>query len=85
MIPVPRLDVSIRNHRGTMYLARDEHSLALSGVAVFIWRALDGRASLADVAAAVAEEYAVDQETAYTDCGELVEELAKAGMLDLKN
>jgi len=83
MIPVPRMDVRTRNFRGTMYLARAEQSLELTEVAALVWRLLDGHRSVADLAKAVATEYAIDYETAYADCGELVEALAQAGMLDI--
>jgi pyrroloquinoline quinone biosynthesis protein D len=83
MTPVPRLDVRMRNYRGTLLLARAEQSLELTDVAAFVWRLLDGQRSLEDVAKAVATEYAIDYDTAYTDCSELVEALADAGMLDV--
>jgi hypothetical protein len=84
MIPVPIVDVRSRRYRGTLLLARGEESLELSDVAAFVWRLLDGRTSLADVASAVAAEYAIDQDTACADCRELIESLAAAGMLDLR-
>jgi hypothetical protein len=84
MTPVQRLDVRARNYRGTLYLARDEDSVALTEVAAFVWRLIDGSRTVDDLATVVAAEYSIDRDTAHTDCAELVASLAEAGMLDLQ-
>jgi hypothetical protein len=67
-----------------MLLARADKSLELSEVAAFVWRLVDGRTPLHEIAQAVANEYAIDYETAYADCGELIESIADAGMVDIQ-
>lgn len=84
MTPVPRLDVRVRNYRGTLYLARADEVVELTEVAAFVWRLVDGDRTVADLAAAVAAEYSIDRDTAQADCDELVASLRAAGMLDLR-
>jgi hypothetical protein len=50
----------------------------MNGVGAFIWENLDGRATLADLQAAIVEQYKVDPEAAAADLLEFVQELESA-------
>jgi hypothetical protein len=51
----------------------------MNEVGAFIWENLDGQATVADLQAAVVEQYEVDPEAAATDLLEFVRELGSAG------
>ena len=51
----------------------------MNGVGAFIWENLDGRATLADLQAAIVEQYEVDPEAAAADLLEFMRELESAG------
>ena len=51
----------------------------MNGLGAFIWENLDGRATLADLQAAIVEQYEVDPEAAAADLLEFMRELESAG------
>jgi hypothetical protein len=51
----------------------------MNEVGAFIWENLDGQATVADLQAAVVEQYEVDPEAAAADLLEFVRELESAG------
>jgi hypothetical protein len=53
----------------------------MNPVGAFIWERLDGQATLADIQAAVVEEYGADPEVAAADLREFVQELETTGAL----
>ena len=53
----------------------------LNPVGAFIWDKLDGRATLADLQAAIVNEYDTDAQTAAADLAEFVQELEAAGAI----
>ena len=53
----------------------------LNPVGAFIWGKLDGRATLADLQAAIVNEYDTDAQTAAADLQEFVQELEAAGAI----
>ncbi|MEU2393556.1 PqqD family protein [Streptomyces sp. NPDC007369] len=71
------LNVKMRNHRGTMVVGGYEHFFELTGPAVSIWRGIDGKRTVRDIAALIAEEYDIDQESVVADIVELITELAR--------
>jgi hypothetical protein len=55
---------------------------SLNEVGTFIWERCDGRHSVADIAAALAEEYEVDPAEAARDCQQFIGELVAEGLLE---
>ncbi len=54
---------------------------AFNEVATFIWERCDGRHRVADIAAALTEEYDVDLAEAARDCQQFIGELETEGLL----
>jgi hypothetical protein len=50
-------------------------------VGTFIWERCDGRHTVAQIAAALAEDYEVDRDQAIRDCQEFISGLVAEGML----
>jgi hypothetical protein len=84
-IPKRKLDARVRNFRDTTMVAGREEAFELSDTAAFVWRLLDDRRSIADIAALLAAEYEVDQQTATQDISELLAMLARAGMVTFRD
>ncbi len=78
----PRDDVTVTDLGDQLVLldARNQEMYALDDVGRFIWKALPG-GTLAAVAEALAERYAITPGTAKRDLYDLVTELADAGLL----
>jgi hypothetical protein len=83
-VPVTPLDVRVRNVRGQLLVARQEHAVELSDSAGFVWRQLDGRRTVADVAGRLAAEYHIDQQTAIADTQEVLAVLAGYRLVTLQ-
>ncbi|MBB4913038.1 PqqD family protein [Streptosporangium saharense] len=83
-VPVPRLDVRVRNVGGTLTVAWGESVFELSETAGFLWKRVDGRRSLRELAGLLAGEYAVDPETALRDTLETMTALADGGLVRLR-
>lgn len=62
-------------------LADMQHVYPLDAVGERIWAALDGKATLAEIAAAVVEAFEVEPAAAGADAAEFVEDLLKAGLV----
>jgi hypothetical protein len=54
---------------------------SLNQVGTFIWERCDGRHTVSQIAAALAEEYDVDRDQAARDCQEFIAGLVAEGML----
>ncbi|GAA0549690.1 hypothetical protein GCM10010172_34690 [Paractinoplanes ferrugineus] len=79
----PRVDVRVRLTRdGYLVALPDAETFALPEVTSFIWRALDGKRTVAGVASMVADEYAVDSSEALADTLEVVQALLEMGVLN---
>ncbi len=65
-------------------LADLQRIYALSPVAEFVWERIDGRNTVGQISADVADQYAVDVEQAASDVREFVSELARAGLVEGK-
>ncbi|GGO82151.1 PqqD family protein [Wenjunlia tyrosinilytica] len=70
------LNVKIRNHRGKTVVGGYEHFFELTDSAAYIWRQIDGTRTVSDIAALIAKEYDIDQESATQDIVDLFAELA---------
>ncbi len=54
---------------------------SLNAVGGRVWELCDGTASLTDIVTAICAEFDVDADTAATDCSELLENMARAGLV----
>jgi hypothetical protein len=76
--------VAARELGGEMMImsATDSTLFSLNETATLIWQAADGKTSLAEIVEhRICQEYHVEPELAYQDAAELVEELARLGIL----
>jgi hypothetical protein len=80
-VPDRRLDTRVRNRRGVLFIARAEHAFELSDAAAFVWRQIDGRRTVRQLAERMAAEYDLDLSTAEQDVGELCAALAGQGII----
>jgi hypothetical protein len=80
--------VAARELGGEMMImsAVDSTLFSLNETATLIWQAADGKTSLAEIVqASICQEYNVDPEAAYRDAAELIQELARLGILVLSD
>ncbi|MEV6578234.1 PqqD family protein [Streptomyces sp. NPDC051582] len=77
------LNVKIRNHRGTTVVGGYEHFFELTGSAAHIWRQIDGKRTVTDIAGLIAEEYDIDRESVVQDIVELFTELAQHDVVNI--
>ena len=84
MSPVPRSDLTARSVDGEAVLLDRAGGRVhqLNATASFVWSKLDGRTSPRDVAAAVAEAFDVEPETAVRDGDALVEQFNTLNLLE---
>lgn len=61
-------------------LAHLDRIFSLNPLGEFIWQALDGSNSLADISAGIVDNFDVDRETAMRDLVEFVADLEDAGL-----
>lgn len=75
---VPRRSVSarVRNTRGKLLVAQGPNSVELDDVGIFIFKSIDGKATLRDIATRISAEYDVEYEQALADAAEFIAELA---------
>jgi len=85
-IAVPRIrpGMRVRNFRGKLFVASQGQAFELSDTAAFIYRAIDGERTVAEIGRQVAAEYGIPFDTAVEDLVELLTALSKAEVLDLK-
>jgi len=86
MIPVPGDSFCVREiGEETIFLAESGDELhCLDEVGTFIWKAIDGQRSLADILDRVCDEYEVSREAAQRDLTRFIRELAEKGIVTLK-
>jgi Coenzyme PQQ synthesis protein D (PqqD) len=80
--------VAARELAGEMMImsATDSTLFSLNETATLIWQAADGKTSLAEIVEQrICEEFQVEPQIAYQDAAELVEELARLGILMLSD
>ena len=84
LFPRPAERVAAREVDGEMVVmhADDSSLYVLNGVATAVWHAADGRTSIGEIVDRfICEQYEIDRETAVRDVCELVEELARHGVM----
>jgi hypothetical protein len=80
--------VAARELGGEMMImsATDSTLFSLNETATLIWQAADGKTSLAEIVENhICREYHVEPEVAYQDAADLVDELARLGILLLSD
>ena len=80
--------VAARELGGEMMImsATDSTLFSLNETATIIWNAADGRTPLTEIVdLAICQEFNVEREEAYRDASELVQELARLGILQLSD
>ena len=84
----PADDVVSRNIAGEQILvpvrngaARMDFIFTVNDVGAFIFRLLDGRRTLSEIAALVSREFEVEEGQARADAGEFLETLSEAGLV----
>jgi hypothetical protein len=84
VVPQIRPGLRVRNFRGKLFVASQGQAFELSDTAAFIYRAVDGERSVAEIGRQVAAEYGIPFDTAVEDTVELLTALNEAEVLDLK-
>ena len=83
-VPDRELQTRVRKVAGQLTVALpDGTSVQLSDTAALVWRAIDGRRTVHDVAALLAAEYDVEADEVVGDVVELVTGLADIGLLSV--
>lgn len=80
-VPVRSFDVRMRNFRGKLLVARGADSVELDEVGAYIFKSIDGVATMEQIAAKIAACYDISQELALADSSEFVAELQLLGMV----
>jgi hypothetical protein len=85
MVPARSIWTRVRNVGGTLMLARvgEQTGVELSETAAMIWRAMDGRRTVADLGALLSAAYAVEPAAATEDAADMVADLAARGFVDV--
>ncbi|MEN3304582.1 MAG: pyrroloquinoline quinone biosynthesis protein [Micromonosporaceae bacterium] len=93
MAPTPTLDPAavaerrretrVRKYRGILFVANGVDAFELNDVAEFIFRQVDGRQTVQQIAEHVASAYDIPLYRALVDTGEAVAQLAAQAMLTL--
>jgi len=74
----------VRNTRGKLLVAQGPNSVELDEVGIFIFKSIDGKAALRDIAARISAEYDVEYEQALADAAEFIAELAGLEMVVMR-
>jgi hypothetical protein len=84
-VPARLLSSRIRRFQERVFVAGPEQAFELTGTGGFVYRLIDGRRSVRDIGAMVAEEYDIDIETAIADVAEMVTRLAVDRVIELRS
>lgn len=80
-VPERSVSARVRNTRGKLLVAQGLNSVELDEVGIFIFKSIDGKATLRDIATRISAEYDVEYEQALADAAEFVAELAGLEMV----
>lgn len=83
-VPQIRPDTRVRRFRGAVLVAGGNDTVEFSETAAFLFTAVDGERSVADIAALLATEYAVPTDVAVADTTEFLAGLVDGGFLELR-
>lgn len=84
LIPVPRLDVRVRNRGGTLLVAWATSIFELAGTDAVIWRALDGRRTVLEIAQVVSDNSGASLDDAAQDALGLLKQLNQAHLIEFR-
>ncbi|GAB0105185.1 hypothetical protein JMUB6875_41630 [Nocardia sp. JMUB6875] len=77
-IPERRLDIRVRPDRGTLLIVNHElRAIEMDGAGAMLFRAMDGRRTVGDLAGLLVAEFGIEFGEALTDTVELVQGLAE--------
>lgn len=68
--------------RRRLYVVAGRDAYEFGDVELEVWKLCDGSRSVADISAAIVEQFAVPAETAATDVEEFVAEMLAAGLVE---
>jgi pyrroloquinoline quinone biosynthesis protein D len=77
------LAARVRRFRGKMFVATAEEAYELDSVAEYIFRLVDGKSTIKEIAARVAADFDVSLEQATGDAVELLQSLVEPGMVEV--
>ncbi|WP_158707511.1 PqqD family protein [Streptomyces sp. NRRL F-2799] len=76
------LRTRVRRLDGVLHLSLDDHDIVLDDTAEFLWHRLATRATVPELAEAVAAEYGVSPDEVLSDVAEAVASLTAAGFVE---
>jgi hypothetical protein len=71
-VPHRSADVRTRRYRGRLYIANTDQAYELNDAAEFVFRQIDGRATVREIGVRLAAEYRYAAEDAIADTAELI-------------
>ena len=77
------MEARVRKYRGRLFVASEADTLELDPAGEFVFRQIDGRVTIRQIAERIAETYGVDVARALADSTELCAELAATGIIDI--
>ena len=80
-----RMDVRVRRFRGILYVTVEDRTLRLEEVAEHAFRGVDGKTSVQDIAASIAELYDAPLPEVRGDCMELFEQFLVQGVVGMRS
>ncbi|GAA3784315.1 PqqD family protein [Streptomyces phyllanthi] len=83
-VPRRSLGFRVRRVESGLVIGFKDQALELSDSAELIYRCMDGRRTVADVAAVVAAEYGIEEAQALADVAEFIDELAAHGIVTIQ-
>jgi hypothetical protein len=81
-VPRRALGVPVRRVAGELVLGVQDQALELSGTARVIYESVDGRRTVAEVAATVAAAYGAEADEVFADVAEFLDELAGQSVVE---
>ncbi|MEU7058738.1 PqqD family protein [Streptomyces sp. NPDC046197] len=81
VVPVRSLDARVRKFRGKLFVANASLAFELDEVAEFIFKQVDGVATVRQIGEKVAAQYDISVDEAVADCAEFLTELAASDMV----
>ncbi len=82
-VPCRRLEARARKYRGKLFVANAAQAFQLDEVAEFIFRQIDGTASMREIGEKVAVRYGSPLDDAIADAADLVEQLVQRHVLEV--
>jgi pyrroloquinoline quinone biosynthesis protein D len=81
MVPRRRLDMRARRYQGRLFVANGAETFELDETAEFIFKQVDGEATLRQIGERVATRYGIDVSRAVAETAELLTQLETLGVI----